>query len=202
MLKQLQVCLLVTAVLPTTGRAQIATAELDDGRAVYGPGIFPAITRIQTCENYGVLVAYLHGTDMVFVDEVRPALNGSTLEAVRGFSFLELNAYHASASIERVECELEAPESLNVSGFGYSFHGETEFAFTISLSLRNGSYHYRDSLGRNNRHPCRPRMIPFNRQHLKASSGCIAVPPNMALQRTCRIVTRFAYANCAIAPGR
>jgi hypothetical protein len=42
-----------------------------------------------------------------------------------------------------------------------------------------------------------PRRFNIEPQHMKFSVEHIAAPPNIALQRTCRIVTQFAYANSA-----
>jgi hypothetical protein len=85
--------------------AQTARVAFEESRAVYGPEIFPALTHVHLCGDFRVLVAYVNGTDLLFIDEVEPADAGSTYRVVRSFGLIEFNHYEASRSITDVACQ-------------------------------------------------------------------------------------------------
>ena len=138
-------------MLPALASAQIGSVELNEGLAVYGSGIYPAITKVSVCGEYRVLVAYLHGTDMLFLDRISPVLNGSTYQASEGYSFKEFNFYHASFFIENIKCTIEFDGSLKIYGEASSGHSDEHFIFTILMDLQTRTYEYADSQNLNRR---------------------------------------------------
>ena len=106
--------------MPSALLGQVASVAFEDSVAVYGPDIYPAVTRIRYCEPYRVLVAYINGTDMLFVDELELAENQSTFQILRGVSVIEFNAYEQSAEIRRVTCAVRDGKTLQVTGLAHS----------------------------------------------------------------------------------
>lgn len=126
--------------------AQTPEVAFEDSVAVYGPGIFPALTQLRACGNFRVLVAYVNGTDLLFVDEVEPTAGGSTNRVTKSFGFVEFNHYEASSSIAEVACQLRDAESLEIVGRGHDGHENKDFEFKVLLNTRTGEYGYSDSL--------------------------------------------------------
>lgn len=144
----LRVYLLASLCCSVSAAGQTASVEFRESVAVYGPEIFPALTRLQRCGNFRVLVAYVNGTDLLFVDEVVPIEGGSTNRVARSFGFVEFNYYEASRSIEQLACREQDAESLEISGSGHDGHDNEDFEFTILLDTRTGEYEYSDTLDR------------------------------------------------------
>ncbi|HEX5045551.1 MAG TPA: hypothetical protein VFX89_00390 [Gammaproteobacteria bacterium] len=119
-----------------------AAVEFEEAVAVYGPGIFPAITRLVRCGDYRVLVVYAAGTDLLFLDKLVPADNESTLAATDGLSFAELNYYEASNRIERVSCEKSGPRELRIAGSAFDGQENERFEFSIVVDTVERSYTY------------------------------------------------------------
>ena len=128
--------------------AQPARVAFEESVAVYGPEIFPALTQLHLCGNFRVLVAYVNGTDLLFVDEVVPIEDGSTNRVAKNFGFIEFNHYEASSSITDVACQKHDTESLEISGSGHDGHENKDFKFKVLLNTRTGEYQYSDTLGR------------------------------------------------------
>jgi len=126
-------------------RAQPASVEMDEALAKYGPGIFPAVTRMEVCGRFRVLVVHWAGTDMLFVDEVEPALNESTLAVKRGFSIREFNSYEQSTTIRELSCDLQSSRSLRVAGKAHSDHSERDYSFVLEMDPASGKYKYSDT---------------------------------------------------------
>jgi hypothetical protein len=95
-----------------------------------------------------VLVAYVNGTDLLFVDEVVPIEGGSTTRVAKSFGFVEFNHYEASSSIKELTCRTRDAESLEISGNGHDGHEDRDFEFKVLLDTRTGEYEYSDSLDR------------------------------------------------------
>lgn len=127
--------------------SQTARVGFDESVAIYGPEIFPALAKLQLCGDFRVLVAYINGTELLFVDEVAPAERGSTLRVVRSFGFSEFNHYEASRSISEVSCQRRDATTLEISGSGNDGHSDRDFEFTISLDAETGEYENSESLG-------------------------------------------------------
>ena len=125
-----------------------AAVEFDEAVAVYGPGIFPAITQLVRCGDYRVLVVYAAGTDLLFLDKLVPADNESTLAATDGLSFEELNYYEASNQIESVSCKEAGPRELRITGSALDGQADKRFEFSIVVDTGKRSYAYSDTLGR------------------------------------------------------
>ena len=140
-LREIIACVLAPSAL----FGQVASVAFDESLAVYGPGIFPAVTRLQICEPYRVLVAYLNGTDMLFVDEMVRSRNQSTYEVSNGISVREFNYYEASAEIEKVSCRIDGEGSLEVFGQAHSFHADRDYTFDMKFSGALDSYSYSES---------------------------------------------------------
>jgi hypothetical protein len=126
--------------------AQTASVAFEESVAVYGPEIFPALTQLHLCGNFRVLVAYVNGTDLLFVDEVAPIEGGSTKRVVRSFGFVEFNHYEASSSITDLACQKRSAESLEIIGSGHNGHEDEDFDFRVLLDARTGEYEYSDTL--------------------------------------------------------
>jgi hypothetical protein len=126
--------------------AQTARVAFEESRAVYGPEIFPALTHVHLCGDFRVLVAYVNGTDLLFIDEVVPAEGGSTHRVAKSFGFIEFNHYEASRSITDVACQKRDAESLEISGSGHDGHDNKDFDFNVLLNTRTGEYQYSDTL--------------------------------------------------------
>lgn len=94
------------------------------------------------CEPYRVLVAYINGTDMLFIDELAPANNQSTLQVLRGMSVREFNVYEQSAEILRISCRIGSDDTLQVTGLAHSFHTDRDFEFSITVEGGLGSYEF------------------------------------------------------------
>jgi len=130
--------------------SQTARVGFNESVAVYGPEIFPGLTHLHQCGEFRALVAYVNGTDMLFVDEVAPADGDSTLRVVKSFSFVEFNHYEASRSISEVSCLRRDALTLEVTGSGDDGHSNSKFEFMIMLNVSTGEYEYSDSLGLRN----------------------------------------------------
>jgi hypothetical protein len=130
--------------------SQTARVTFDESVAVYGPEIFPALRRIQFCGDFRVLVAYINGTDLLFVDEVILAEGDSTFSVVGSYSFVEFNAYETSRFVTDVSCRHRDAETLEITGNGNDGHRNADFEFTLSLNTSTGDYTYSDSLGLSN----------------------------------------------------
>src|SRR5687768_12533878 len=76
------VAVLALSVLSMTAppalAGQQASVEMEEALAKYGPGVFPAVTRMEVCGFFRVMVVYWAGTDMLFVDEIQPSQGEST----------------------------------------------------------------------------------------------------------------------------
>jgi len=140
--------LMLPALLAPTvvANAQAASVGFKESIAVYGPEIFPALTLVRQCGDFRVLVAYVNGTDLLFVDELVPAAGGSTYRADRSFGFVEFNHYEASRIVNDVACDSQPVGRLRISGTGIDGHFDEEFEFTIVLDTRTGAYEYSDTL--------------------------------------------------------
>jgi hypothetical protein len=142
--------IVVAALVPSTTAAVDASAGsiFEDSVAVYGPWLFPTVKALARCGEYRVLVAYVAGTDMLFLDRLQLTQDNSMFEATDGLSFSEFNAYEASNDIGRVSCRLRGPETLEISGTAESGHLATDskFSFRISVNLKSKSYSYHDNL--------------------------------------------------------
>lgn len=121
-----------------------AAVEMDEAFAVYGPGIFPAITRMEVCGAFRAMVVYWAGTDMLFVDEVAPALNESTMAVRRGLSIREFNHYEDSNTIKSLSCRISRG-NLRVSGKAADGHSSGTYAFQIVLDTASWKYTYSDT---------------------------------------------------------
>ena len=135
---------LFLALLSLSGKAisQTASVRFDESVAVYGPEIFPAVRRIRLCGDFRILVAYINGTDLLFVDEVTLAEGDSTFSVVRSYSFVEFNAYEASRLVTEVSCQQRDAETLEITGSGNDGHRNADFEFVLSLSTSTGDYSY------------------------------------------------------------
>ncbi|HEX5048668.1 MAG TPA: hypothetical protein VFX89_16270 [Gammaproteobacteria bacterium] len=117
-----------------------ASFQFEEAFALYGPGIFPAITQVARCGDYRVLVVYGNGTDMLFLDKLVRVDNESTFAATDGFSFREFNFYEDSNQIESVSCKEAGPGELRIVGRAYSFHSEKHYDFSIVMDTARQSY--------------------------------------------------------------
>jgi hypothetical protein len=140
------VCCLLVALTPVASAREEASIAFDEAVAVYGPGIFPAITKLVTCGDYRVFVVYGNGTDMLFADKIVPASNESTYAAEDGISFAEFNFYEQSVSIRKVSCKLLGPTKYRVVGKVVSGHADRSFGFTIVVDAAARTYTYKDTL--------------------------------------------------------
>ena len=139
--------LLPVLLAPTVAaNAQAASVAFEDSIAVYGPEVFPALTLVRQCDDFRVLVAYVNGTDLLFVDQLVPAEGGSTYRAGTSFGFVEFNHYEASRSVNDIACAFQDTGRLRISGTGFDGHAGENFKFTIVLDTRTGQYRYSDSL--------------------------------------------------------
>ena len=146
MLSAVRLCFFASVCCSGLVVAQTARVAFEESRAVYGPEIFPALTLVRRCGDFRVLVAYVNGTDLLFVDEVVPAESGSTYRVAKSFGFIEFNHYEASRSIADVACRKRDAESLEISGRGHDGHDNKNFDFTVLLNARTGEYQYSDTL--------------------------------------------------------
>jgi hypothetical protein len=133
---------IASLALPSVVFGQVASVAFRDSYAVYGPDIYPAVTQVQYCKPYRVLVAYLNGTDMLFIDELGLSKNESTFQISRGVSIREFNFYEQSAEIQRITCRIANGEALQVSGRAHSFHSNRDFEFSITFEQGLGGYKY------------------------------------------------------------
>jgi len=95
--------------------------------------------------EHRIIRAHIYGSDMIFIDNV--LMKGTGLEAVKGFSFAELNDDHAEYSIKRVKCEskgkfLEIKGLVNGSGHDEG-KDKTKFEFRIFLNPEDGTYEFK-----------------------------------------------------------
>ena len=88
------------------------------------------------------MVAYINGTDMLFIDELELTNNQSTFQILRGVSVREFNFYEQSAQIRRVTCRVSNGETLEVSGLAHSFHSNRDFEFSIEFEEGLGGYDF------------------------------------------------------------
>jgi hypothetical protein len=128
--------------------AQPARVAFEESVAVYGREIFPALTQLHLCGDFRLLVAYVNGTDLLFVDEVAPIEDGSTTRVTKSFGFIEFNHYEASRSIKSVACRNHDAGSLEITGSGHDGHENEDFEFAVLLNTQTGEYQYSDTLDR------------------------------------------------------
>lgn len=145
-LRLARIYLLASVCCSTSVVAQTASVEFEESRAVYGPGIFPALTHVRLCGDFRVLVAYVNGTALLFVDEVGLAEGASTYRVTKSFGFIEFNHYEASRSIMDIACQKRDGESLEITGTGNDGHDNEDFDFKVLLNTRTGDYQYSDTL--------------------------------------------------------
>lgn len=138
---------LLGAVVPASAvlAREEARIEFEEAVAVYGPGLYPAITKLARCGDYRVFVVYGNGTDMLFMDRLVPVQNESTYAAEDGMSFSEFNTYEDSTQIEAVACHLLAPTKVKITGRAHSFHSERTFRFTLTVDVAKRSHTYEDT---------------------------------------------------------
>ena len=139
----LAVCGLLTA--PCSLAREEASIDFQEAVAKYGPGLFPAITRLTRCGDYRVFVVYGNGTDMLFMDKLVATQNESTFAAEDGMSFEEFNSYEESTTIRDVSCGLVGPTKLRIVGKAHSFHSDKSFRFTIVVDTARRSHTYADT---------------------------------------------------------
>ena len=141
------VVLLVGGLLTVSGLLAREDAHIgfEEAVAVYGPGLYPAITKLIRCGDYRVFVVYGNGTDMLFMDRLVPVRNESTFAAADGTSFREFNSYEQSSQIEDVSCQLLGPARLQITGQAHSFHTKKTFRFTLLVDAAKRSYTYEDT---------------------------------------------------------
>lgn len=112
---------------------------------------FGTIRSVEVCDGpyigeglgeHRMIRAYINGSDMLFIDNV--LMKKSGLEAVKGFSFVELNDDHAEYSIERAKCESKG-DFLEINGFvnGSGHDEKTKFEFRIILNPEDGKYEFK-----------------------------------------------------------
>ena len=134
--------LLAASGLPAREEARIG---FEEAVAVYGPGLYPAITKLARCGDYRVFVVYGNGTDMLFMDRLVPVQNESTFAAEDGMSFSEFNSYEQSIQIKEVSCQLLGLARLRITGRAHSFHTEKSFRFTLVVDVAKRSHTYEDT---------------------------------------------------------
>ena len=134
---------LLIAAVPCQA-SESASVEMDESVAVYGPGIFPAITRMEICGSFRVMIVYWAGTDMLFVDETQPSEDQSTAAGKRGFSIREFNYYEDSNSIVELSCK-NARHGLLIKGKATSGHTSQTYSFRIVMDTESGRYKYSDT---------------------------------------------------------
>ena len=134
-------------LLTTSGLLAREEAHIgfEEAVAVYGPGLYPAITKLVRCGDYRVFVVYANGTDMLFMDRLVPVQNESTFAAEGGMSFSEFNSYEESSQIEDVSCQLLEPARLQITGQAHSFHTGKALRFTLIVDVAKRSYTYADT---------------------------------------------------------
>jgi hypothetical protein len=132
----------VVLVAPASFADEEARVDFEEAVAVYGPGIFPAITQLVRCGDYRVLIVYAAGTDLLFMDRLVLANNESTMAATDGLSFAELNYYEASNQIETVSCAEPARGELRITGRAVDGQDDTRFEFSIVVDTVKHSYVY------------------------------------------------------------
>ena len=140
--------LLLSSCSTSLAIAQTSRVAFDESVAVYSAEIFAALTQLRQCGDFRVLVAYVNGTDLLFVDEIVAAEGGSTYRVARSFGFVEFNHYEASRFISNVSCEHREADVLEIKGSGHDGHRNEDFEFTVSLDTRSGAYRYTDTLER------------------------------------------------------
>ena len=138
--------LIVLFFLSIPTAAQTARVGFEESIAVYGPEIFPALTLVRLCGDFRLLVAYVNGTDLLFVDKLIPAAGGSTYRVEKSFGFGEFNHYEASRDISAVTCEKRDSGFLEIMGSGTDGHSNREFDFKVLLDTQTGAYQYTDTL--------------------------------------------------------
>jgi hypothetical protein len=142
-----QVVCLVCGLLTASSLLAREEARIgfEEAVAVYGPGLYPAITKLARCEDYRVFVVHGNGTDMLFMDRLVPVQNESTFAAEDGMSFSEFNSYEESIQIKDVSCQLLGPARLQITGQAHSFHTEKTFRFTLVVDVAKRSHTYQDT---------------------------------------------------------
>ncbi len=129
---------------PPIQSSESASVAMDEAIAVYGPGIFPAITRMEICDNFRVMIVYWAGTDMLFVDETSPSEGQSTMAVKRGFSISQFNYYEDSNSIKELSCK-KSKAVLRITGKATSGHTSETYSFRITMDTLSGAYKYSDT---------------------------------------------------------
>ena len=128
--------------LPASFADEEAAVDFEEAVAVYGPGIFPAITQLVRCGDYRMLVVHAAGTDLLFMDKLVRVNNESTFAATDGLSFAELNYYEESNEIESVACAESGPGELRITGRAIDFQEDKRFRFSIVVDTVKHSYAY------------------------------------------------------------
>ena len=134
---------LLVAAVPCQA-SESASVKMDEAVAAYGPGIFPAITQMEFCGRFRVMIVYWAGTDMLFVDLTQPSDGQSTLAVKRGFSIREFNYYEDSNNITQLSCK-NARDRLYINGRATSGHTSRTYSFRIVMDTKSGKYKYSDT---------------------------------------------------------
>jgi hypothetical protein len=135
---------------PPALAGQPASVEMEEAFAKYGPGVFSAVTRMEVCGFFRVMVVYWAGTDMLFVDEIQPSQGESTMSVKRGFSIREFNYYEDSNSITELSCRTPSFAILRITGKVESGHTNMTYSFRIDMDTSTGNYKYSDTQRKEN----------------------------------------------------
>lgn len=114
-------------------------------------GHFASLQELQHCGDWQLgersvalrlLRFTLYGQDLLFVDQLQPAADGTHLQAERGFGFVEFNNDHAEISLSQLRCQSDGQTRVLISGVAENGHDGSRQGFQINLDGRSGAYRY------------------------------------------------------------
>ncbi|UUY08328.1 hypothetical protein LRS11_21455 [Pseudomonas sp. J452] len=117
-------------------------------------GHFASLQELQHCGEWQLgeravalrlLRFSLYGQDLLFVDLLQPAADGTHLQVERGFGFIEFNNDHAEMSLAQLRCSSDGKTGVHISGIAENGHDGSRQRFQINLDGRSGAYRYQAS---------------------------------------------------------
>ncbi|MBB1520103.1 hypothetical protein [Aquipseudomonas guryensis] len=117
-------------------------------------GQFASLQELQRCGDWKLgersvelrlLRFSLYGQDLLFVDQLQAAADGTHPQVERGFGFVEFNNDHAEISLSQLRCTSDGQTRLDISGIAESGHDGTRQRFRIALDGLSGAYRYEAS---------------------------------------------------------
>lgn len=114
-------------------------------------GYFASLQELQHCGDWQLgersvalrlLRFSLYGQDLLFVDQLQLAADGTHLQVERGFGFTEFNNDHAEISLSQLRCQSDGQTRVLISGVAENGHDGSRQGFQINLDGRSGAYSY------------------------------------------------------------